>query len=371
MLKEKKVELIELFYDLIYVYAISNLTKLLQTETTDIFGDFGRYFILCLVILQAWLYLTNYVNRYGEWNKSEYLLTTVNMLATIYMANTISDDWEIVSKSFNLAMLVMLGCVLAMYLLQFFKKKNDLSAARNSVVILSLVCVLYFVGFLLSYFHIHQYVLVVDIAAVLTGAFLPLVLKGKFSSGIIHFPHLVERLELITIITFGECVVGITDYFDVNFVSVKAILVFVNVLLLFGCYVLQIHRLCDHEQDARALRMMFSHYLIVISLNLLTITLGYANDSDAGRNFNIAMMIISLTMFFISIYADSSYYYKGISFSLKDALISLASAAMGIVLMLVISDKTTAALCGCAVIAAVNFCILLYKYENRLKNKTL
>ena len=109
MFKEKKVELIELFYDLIYVYAISNLTKLLQTETTDIFGDFGRYFILCLVILQAWLYLTNYVNRYGEWNKSEYLLTTVNMLATIYMANTISDDWEIVSKSFNLAMLVMLG----------------------------------------------------------------------------------------------------------------------------------------------------------------------------------------------------------------------------------------------------------------------
>ena len=71
MNKEKKVELIELFYDLIYVYAISNLTKLLQTESADIFSDFGRYFILCLVILQAWLYLTNYVNRYGEWNRYE------------------------------------------------------------------------------------------------------------------------------------------------------------------------------------------------------------------------------------------------------------------------------------------------------------
>ncbi len=365
MFKEKKVELIELFYDLIYVYAISNLTKLLESEGADIFSDFGRYFILCLVILQAWLYLTNYVNRYGEWNKSEYVLTTVNMMATIYMANTISDDWQIVAKSFNLAMLVMLGCVLAMYVLQLFKKTNDTSAARNSAVILSLVCLLYFAAFLLAYFHIHRYVLLADIAAVLAGAFLPFILKGKFSSAIIHFPHLVERLELITIITFGECVVGITGYFDINFVSLQAILVFMDVLLLFGCYVLQIHRLCDHEQDARALKIMFSHYLIVISLNLITITLAYAGDPDAGRTFNVIMMILSLAMFYLSLYVNSSYYHKGISFTVKDGLISVMAGAIGLLIMWTVSDKTMAVLCGFAVIAALNFAILLYKYEHR------
>ena len=33
---------------------------------------FFRYLIVSFVILQAWLYLTNYVNRYGQWEWWEY-----------------------------------------------------------------------------------------------------------------------------------------------------------------------------------------------------------------------------------------------------------------------------------------------------------
>ncbi|WP_270304578.1 low temperature requirement protein A [Baileyella intestinalis] len=67
--KEKKVELIELFYDLIYVYAISRLTLLIEEPEGGIIplSGFLRYIVVCFVILQAWLYLTNYVNRYGRW----------------------------------------------------------------------------------------------------------------------------------------------------------------------------------------------------------------------------------------------------------------------------------------------------------------
>ena len=63
--KEKKVELIELFYDLIYVYAISKLTMLIEEPEAGIIppARFFRYLVVCFVILQAWLYLTNYVNQ--------------------------------------------------------------------------------------------------------------------------------------------------------------------------------------------------------------------------------------------------------------------------------------------------------------------
>ena len=63
--KEKRVELTELFYDLIYVYAISRLTMLIEEPEGGIIplSGFFRYLVACLVILQAWLYLTNYVNR--------------------------------------------------------------------------------------------------------------------------------------------------------------------------------------------------------------------------------------------------------------------------------------------------------------------
>ena len=84
--KEKKVELIELFYDLIYVYAISKMTMIIEEPADGAISlsGFFSYLVISFVILQAWLYLTNYVNRYGRWKWHEYALTSVNMTATVY-----------------------------------------------------------------------------------------------------------------------------------------------------------------------------------------------------------------------------------------------------------------------------------------------
>ena len=51
--KEKKVELIELFYDLIYVYAISRLTLLIEEPVNGIIPLFGflRYIVAASVFL--------------------------------------------------------------------------------------------------------------------------------------------------------------------------------------------------------------------------------------------------------------------------------------------------------------------------------
>ena len=254
--KEKKVELIELFYDLIYVYAISRLTMLIEEPVNGIIplSGFFLYLVIGFVILQAWLYLTNYVNRYGKWRWYEYVLTAVNMTATVYMANTISPRWNEMALTFNLAMLVMLLCVAAMYLIQTFVKEQDPAAAKNSLTILSVDCLLYFAAFLASVFQTGDVVIWLDVAAVLCGAFLPFFIRGRFDADIISFPHLAERFELITIITFGEGIVGMTGFFDVRHFTLRPVLVFAVILLLFGCYVIQIHELCDHHRVDRALR---------------------------------------------------------------------------------------------------------------------
>ena len=43
--KEKKVDLIELFYDLIYVYAISQMTLIVATEALVVFGFMDRPYV--------------------------------------------------------------------------------------------------------------------------------------------------------------------------------------------------------------------------------------------------------------------------------------------------------------------------------------
>ena len=211
----KPVELIELFYDLIYVYAISQLTSLINEPVGGIIpsNNFFAYFVTCFVILQAWLYFTNYVNRYGEWKWYEYILVCVNMIAVIFMANTISGDWSKLYFTYDVSMLVILLTIALLYSVHARKEQSLKGAAGNSISIIFIVCLIYLVAILASFAGLQQYVLLINVIAIITGAFLPFFLKGNFNKSIINFPHLVERFELLTIITFGEAIVGLTHFF--------------------------------------------------------------------------------------------------------------------------------------------------------------
>ena len=140
--KEKKVELIELFYDLIFVYAISRLTSLISEPLNGGLDSNALfvYVITSFVILQAWLYFTNYVNRYGEWNWYEYLIACINMISVIYMANTISANWVFMYLPFNLSMLIMLLTVLSLYLVLFLLLFEDLHNSSSYQSIISIAC---------------------------------------------------------------------------------------------------------------------------------------------------------------------------------------------------------------------------------------
>lgn len=363
-IKEKRVELIELFYDLIYVYAISKMTMIIEEPESGVIplSAFFGYIIISFVILQAWLYLTNYVNRYGRWKWCEYTLTAVNMTATVYMANTISPEWAEMSMTFNLAMLIMLLCVLAMYVIQTCKKEQDSGAAKNSITILTVDCILYFAAFLASVSQVESTVLWLDAVAVLVGAFLPFFIRGNFDISIISFPHLAERFELITIITFGEGIVGMTDFFDVRNFSFRPILVFAVVLALFGCYVVQIHYLCNHHRVERALRLMFSHYFIVIAVNLVTVALKFLDNPEASGLFTAGLMSAAFVLFFISIYSDSTYYYEGFRFIKKDGIISAGFIIIGASLMFLFHGNIFGFLIGTIVAAGGNFVLLICKY---------
>ena len=363
--KEKKVELIELFYDLIYVYAISRLTLLIEEPEGGMIplSGFFRYLVVCFVILQAWLYLTNYVNRYGRWKWYEYALTAVNMTATVFMANTITADWGDMSLPFNLSMLAMLSCVEAMYLVQLRLKEQDTGAAGNMSLILAVDLSLYLAAFLASVMRAGHLVLWLDVAAVLVGAFLPFFLRGNFDISIISFPHLAERFELITIITFGEGIVGMTGYFDVRHFSFRPVLVFAVILALFGSYVVQIHYLCSHHRVDRSLRLMFSHYFIVISVNLITVAFKFLENPQADRRFTAALMIMAMVLFFVSIFADSIYYHAGYRLEKKDLVVSGAAITIGAVIVALFGETMYGFLAGVLAAAAGNFILLLNKYR--------
>ena len=361
--KKKNVELIELFYDLIFVYGISRLTTLIGEpvngfiSSTNIF----MWIITSLVILQAWLYFTNYVNRYGEWKWYEYLLACINMIAVIYMTNTISTDWQSMSLPFNISMLIMLLTVVTLYSIPALKEKSLKGAAGNSIINLSVVCTIYIIAIISRFLNFTDIIIWINVIAVITGAFLPFFIRGKFDKSIISFPHLTERFELLTIITFGEAIVGMTHFFDVNNFNIIPILVFAIIITMFGGYVIQIHNLVDHHREERSLRLMFSHYFIVISINLITIVFELIYNGEVNHLLASSLAIIALCIFYTSIMANSTYYRIGVNLEKKDIILMLSSILLGSLTILVFLDSFYGFLIGILIITLGNLSVLVNK----------
>ena len=83
LIKERKVENIELFYDLIFVYAISKISRIIHHPHHGVIEPwtFFNFVLASLVVLQEWLYMTNYLNGFGRFNFREIITMCVNMTA--------------------------------------------------------------------------------------------------------------------------------------------------------------------------------------------------------------------------------------------------------------------------------------------------
>ena len=363
---KKEVALIELFYDLIFVYAISKLTALVNEPIEGIISpnSFFVYIITSFVILQAWLYFTNYVNRYGKWKWYEYILASINMIAVIFMANTINTQWETMLLPFNISMLIMLLTVVVLYSVHAFKEKSLHGAAGNSISILSIVCSIYVIAILAIFLGFFDIVIWLDVVAVICGAFLPFFIRGNFNKNIINFPHLVERFELLTIITFGEAIVGMTHFFDVSNLSIVPIMVFAVIISMFASYVIQIHHLMTHFRVERSLRLMFSHYFIIISINLVTVAFELIHSGEVNHLFSATLIILSLIIFYISIMVNKEYYGENIDLTKKDVSLMALCIIVGSIVILTALNSLYGFLIGVLIITFGIFYLLVKKLKH-------
>jgi low temperature requirement protein LtrA len=205
-----------------------------------------------------------------------------------------------------------------------------------------------------------------NVLAVLSGAFLPFFIRGNFDKSIINFPHLVERFELLTIITFGEAIVGMTHFFDVSDLTPVPVLLFLIILTMFGSYVIQIHRLMDHNRVERSLRLMFSHYFIVISINLVTVALELIHSGEVNPMFASGLMIASLIVFYVSLMVNKEYYRQNIKLTKKDIYKMIMVFVVGMAVILMFISNLYAFLIGSLIITFGNFSILQMKCKRCL-----
>ena len=335
LIKERKVENIELFYDLIFVYAISKVSGLIHHSHHGIVEPwaFINFVLASLVILQEWLYLTNYLNRFGTFNFREIITMCINMAAAVYLSNSFLTNWIQVYYPFTISMLIMSLSVAFLYHCQARKKKfgeKESINARNILLIVgSLLIISLFVNF-----YIGSFILIITN---LLGIFLPIIYKTKFNNNITNFEHLKERFELLTILFFGEMIVSITQYFDIKHFTIYPFIALITIFSLFG-YTLVINKMINHNQTTRGLTLMYSHFFLLISLGIITSAWNLVGQ-ETNKTFLTLFYILGYIGFYLTLFVNGIYLEKKNRLNKKEYLKISTILIISFTLMLIFKEN--------------------------------
>lgn len=336
----KPVGMFELFYDLVFVYAISRITAMIHHPVNGSIPlvTFLQFLLVVIVVMQIWLYQVIYFNRYSKNRFLDIGGLVLNMFVAVYLANNINTEWQITFHYFNIAMAVMILILFCQYL--FVKADNNDKQAF--LIILGIEFILIIVGLIIGY-PVGVYFC---ISGYIVGFILPLFLKGMFKAERVNFPHLVERVSLIVIIAFGEAIVNLTSYFNSKTPLVYAAFLFLSLVLMFASYVVLSDELIDHHQISKGFILMYSHIAIVVAILLSTVAILYLQVQNINKTFLFFLIIFAMALYYFSLAINQVYNKRECRFSIRNLLTFLLIFALGVsYLWFVIESKIGISIC--------------------------
>ena len=330
---EKKVEYLELIYDLIFVYLIGRNNALLHSVENGFFtgNTFLTYLLSTMVILQIWYFSSVYINRYGSNGVGDHIFLFVNMYLLYYLADGIRADWDGSFARYNVAW----GLLLLNHALQYFRQ---------------LRCGKVRPPWEQKHLRYHMWLLVAQ--ALIVFAAIPIYARTRFPLSWLTLvfgfvasaftrrtdelvpvnpEHLTERVMLFVVFTFGESIVGLAEYFEGGFsfstvyFSLAAFLIVVG---LFVSYGFLYNRVIDRERANLDTGYMLIHIVLIVALNNITVAMEFMRQPEIGavaKNVFIVSSFLAyyIFMFFIGHYAKEEL-RAGIRFFGKLILLSLA-----------------------------------------------
>ena len=340
--KDKKVEYLELVYDLIFVYIIGRNNSLLHhTENGFIsWGMFLAYAFCTLAIIQIWTFSTIYINLYGRNGTRDHVFLFINMFLLYHMADGISTQWESSMARFNVAWALILFNIGVQYLIE---RRNHLDYPLEVKQIDHKAIILLIEGMLV----IGQM-----FAYSLWGvslAYIP-ILFGMMSVGIsnrinnripVDFDHLTERIMLYVVFTFGEMIISIASYFEGDitsgslYFSTMAFLIVVGLLISYGTFY---NRILDKEKTTGGTLYMLIHILMIFALNNISVSLEFMREETILLLPKILFLTGSFVIFFLCLFSLGKYAKQKCNMN-KTFYITIAVLAVSfIALMIALKD---------------------------------
>ena len=203
--EEKKVEYLELIYDLIFVYIIGRNNSLLHHVEGGFISleTFLTYALATLAVIQIWNYSTFYINMFGRNGLRDHIFLFLNMYLLYYIGEGTRTDWYRFQNQYHIAWALILINIGVQYLIERRNHLDEPGVLKSihsmliplfgeTLIVLTAIPIFNATG--------HQ----IALAAVLFGVIITWIFANDEKAEMIDFPHLSERAMLYVVFSFDD-----------------------------------------------------------------------------------------------------------------------------------------------------------------------
>lgn len=337
--EEKKVEYLELIYDLIFVYIIGRNNSLLHhVENGFVSGPTFLAYVLCsLAVIQIWNFSTFYINMHGRNSVRDHVALFLNMYLLYYIGEGTRLHWESFQNQYHLAWALILLNIGVQYAIELRNHKGrpveEKSIRRMMIVLFGEAALV------LAAIPVYNKTgLALSAVPILYGMIMTRVLSDESKAELIDFPHLTERAMLYVVFTFGEMIIAIASYFDGDF-SLNSVyfstMCFLIVVGLFLCYELLYDKLIEREQKTTGISYMIVHIFLIFAMNNITTSLEFMRDEEVALWPKTLFLIGSFVLYFLCLFGLQHYAKKGRGLC-RSYVTPILLASLGFVVLMIL-----------------------------------
>lgn len=343
--KEKKVEYVELIYDLIFVYIIGRNNSLLH-HIEDGFIPlelFSAYVFCTLAVIQIWNYTTYYINIYGRHSARDHIFLFINMFLLYFVAEGTGSHWQQFHTQYHVAWALILINIAAQYLIELKNHGQGLLHRRRIQQMACILCGETVIVLLAIAEYAMRQSSYCSMLAILLSMVFATLSGQKNCADTIDFPHLSERAMLYVVFTFGEMIIAIASYFD-GALSVSSLyfsaMAFLIVVGLFLSYGVLYDHILHREKKTNGLTYMLLHIFIIFSLNNLSTALEFMRSEDVALSPKLLFLLASLLVYYFFLFLTAGLFASPSHHLTRRLCTALgAGAAVFIALMLLLRQN--------------------------------
>ena len=342
-IKHKRVEYTELFYDLVFVYAISKATSLIHHLDNGMvtFESMLTFLLTLIILVNNWMIQTGFTNRHGKNSLLNMFASFLNMGILLFVSNLITQEWELVFQKFCLALGTLSLTLFVQYLIEYMKKCTSCGSLRTIRGILWLIGLRVIAVYTASFLPL-KFGVPIFLAGFLSTFAIPIFMAMRGEKFISNLPHLIERLSLLIIITFGEMVMGLVQFFTTENFSINSVLLFIIMASLFLFYFGEFDHAIDEATDADISFLIYSHIPIIVGLIVITVSMSFLVLPSVNHLFAASFFYFGIAIFQGATLANSKYNIEDFKFPKCYYAFQIVLYLCGLILSLLLSKNPDA-----------------------------